>query len=1090
MKPIKTILLAFLVLLITVPSMYLAGIEWRAPGPADTHHDWEDAGVFRINKEPARASAVPYPDLPSALAGTAAASPLVRSLNGPWRFFWARRPDQRPADFFRTDFDAGHWPTIPVPSNWELHGYGIPIYANTHVPWARVGRMASATIHGYPPQMALFSGTNPPYVRKDYNPVGSYRRTFELPATWDGREIYLQFGGVKSAFYVWINGTRVGYSQDSFTPAEFNITNYLKPGTNLVAVEVYRWSDGAYLELQDMWRLSGIFRDVNLIARAPTHIRDFYLTTELAPDYKSATLNLDAWIAGYESLPGASLALVIQGHQYASPTELAATVINGGKVSFAVPVDRPQLWSDETPNLYTLALLIRDAEGRHVGAVAQQLGFRDVEIAGGQLLVNGKPVYLKGVNRHDMHPDVGQAITREQMQQDIRLMKRHNINAVRTSHYPNHPYWYQLCNQYGLYVIDEANLETHGLRESIPASDPDWTAAAVDRMTNMVLRDRNHPAIIIWSLGNEAGRGDNFVKMKAAAVALDATRPVISEQMPEISDIVAPMYATYSAKDAATLPDHAAIERTFGMTPFWKYLIKAESTDAGRYIDHWGEHPANDKPLILVEYAHAMGNSSGGLKEYWEVFKRYPNIQGGFIWDWADQALRKTEAGVTFWAYGGDYEPPWMAHDGIFNNNGLVFPDRTPQPALHEVKKIQQWVNFQRRGQQLQVVNEYFYTDLSEFDIRWQLLQDGRTVDAGQWALALPPQQQTAVDLPEWPQSGEVLLNIEVALKTPRLWAEAGHRVASEQLLLREQPPLPPVQRQVVNGLSVEQRTDALLVRGEGFVLGVSKDNGLINHYQIAGVDSLIGELTPNFWRAPTDNDDAFAAHVEGASGWRDAYANRLTTDVELVENTDRRVRIVTRFRLAQRRASGELSYTIYPDARVQVDFAIDLSGAESDREIFRIGLQGPINPTLDRITWYGRGPFENYQDRNQAAKLGTYQLALDDFFVLYVKPQESSNRTDTRWLVLSGREPGGLQVTAAPQFDFSVWPYSQAAIEAATHSHKLPETGIHTLNIDLVQQGVGGDTGWGMDSQALPDYRIRPGQYQLTFWLSPPAPR
>ena len=502
--------------LTVVPVLALAALLWwydsQAPGFDGQYHEWEDPETFRINTLPASATSSRYDSVDRALAGAAPSNTL--SLNGRWRFHWSRRPDQRPVDFHREDFDDSAWDTIPVPANWEIQGYGTPIYANSHVPWASTGRMSHPDFHAFPPYMTFLSGTRPPYVRKDWNPVGSYRTSFKLPADWEDRRIHLNFDGVKSAFYLWVNGQQAGYSQDSFTPATFDITDLVRPGENAVAVAVYRWSDGAYLELQDMWRLSGIFRDVELRALPDTHIRDFFIRAGLQSDYRQGRLAVDAWLTGQQD---ASLALYLQGHRLTEAVRVADSPFVDGHAKIEASIDDVARWSTEAPNLYRLALVATSADGEVLDVVARDIGFRSVEIRDGQLLVNGEAIYLKGVNRHEMEPDVGQAVTREQMEADIRLLKQFNFNAVRTAHYPNHPYWYELCDRYGLYVVDEANLETHGLRDSLPASDPAWTAAVVDRMANMVLRDRNHPSIILWSPGNEAGRGDNLSAMVQAA---------------------------------------------------------------------------------------------------------------------------------------------------------------------------------------------------------------------------------------------------------------------------------------------------------------------------------------------------------------------------------------------------------------------------------------------------------------------------------------------------------------------------------------------------------------------------------------------
>ena len=1080
-------MLRTLIYILFVPALALAIVLWwydsQAPGFEGEYHEWEDAEIFRINKLAASATASRFDSLEQALA-TAAKPTNVVSLNGRWRFRWSHSPSERPVDFYREDFDDSAWDLVPVPSNWEVHGYGVPIYANSHVPWANSGRMARKGIHGFPPYITFLSGTNPPYVRKDWNPVGSYRQDFELPEEWQGKRIHLNFDGVKSAFYLWVNGRRVGYSQDSFTPATFDITGFVRPGTNKLAVEVYRWSDGAYLELQDMWRLSGIFRDVELRALPQTHIRDFFIRPTMDQGYQQGRLSLDAWLEGDED---ASLAVYLRGHQFSEAVPVADTSFVNGRASIDVPLGKVATWSDEVPNLYRLVMVARGAEGELLDVVARDIGFRSVEIRGGQLLVNGKAVYLKGINRHEMAPDTGQAITREQMELDVRLLKQFNFNAVRTAHYPNHPYWYELCDRYGLYVVDEANLETHGLRDSIPGSDPMWTAAVVDRMVNMVLRDRNHASIILWSLGNESGRGDNLWAMRRAAEALDSTRPIVYEQAPEVSDIVAPMYATYTAKDRAPMPPQPIDEMRFGMNDIGDYLARGAEADRGRYIDVWGEHPANDKPLLLIEYAHSMGNSTGGFNDYWEVIKRYDNLQGGFIWDWADQSLAKTEDGVTFWAYGGDFEPEHVPHDGTFNNNGLVYPDRSPKPALYEVKKVHQWLDFDLQGNRLSIANNYLYHDLDQFRLIWSLLRDGQVISQGIRDVSGAPGTTQSIDLPlELPDSGEVLLNVSAEIAADKPWAAAGHEVASQQFIMREQFVQNSPRTSPGKALSVNEDEASWKIGNDLVSVTVDKSSGLIRGYRHQNRELLESPLTPNFWRAPTDNDNAYAVHLDGAAQWQTAYAERDSMALAVVEQSADRVQLENRFHLPHRDVDGRLTYTLDRDGAVEITMWLDLQRVSSDAELVRIGLQGQVNRALSMIRWYGRGPFENYIDRNSAAHLGLYQLPLDEFYLNYIKPQESSNRTDVRWFELSDDQGHGLAVHAESTVDFSVWPHTQAEISSQRHPHRLARSKGNVVNIDLIQRGVGGDTGWASSSMANPPYRIGPGIYQYRFTLSP----
>jgi len=719
--------------------------------------DWENPAVIGLNKEPAHCTLMPYADIESALDGRRESSPFYRSLNGKWRFNWVRKPADRPKDFYQTDYDVSQWDEIPVPSNWQMHGYGRPIYLNMTYP--------------YP--------ANPPYIPHDYNPVGSYRREFTLPRAWDGRQVLLHFDGVKSAFYVWINGGLVGYSQGSMTPAEFNITKYLQPGKNTLAVEVYRWSDGSYLEDQDMWRLSGIYRSVYLFATPKVHIRDFFVRATLDEQYRDGILTIRPKLAAEAEADLRQWTVQAQLYDdqddsvLAKPLKIDAQRIQKERypqrdnVNFALleaKVPEPQKWSDETPNLYTLVLTLHDAQGRVVEAESCKVGFRKVEIKNGQLLVNGHSIKLFGVNRHEHDPDHGRAIPRGRMIQDIKLLKKNNINAVRTSHYPDDPYWYELCDRYGIYVIDEANLETHG-QGGFLSNQPAWHSAFVDRAVRMVERDKNHASIIFWSLGNESGCGPNHAAMAAWIHDYDPTRPIHYEgavgdpKDPYYVDVISRMYAR--------------IHQIVGIAT----------------------NPVDDRPMVLCEYAHAMGNSVGNLKEYWDAIRAHRRLIGGFIWDWADQGLRKyTPEGEMFWAYGGDYGD--NPNDGNFCFNGLVQPDRKPNPSLAEVKKVYQRIHvtpIDALNGVFSIANEYDFVSLDFADVLWELTCDGVVVQAGKLAaLTLQPEAKQEITIPltePEPKSGaEYWLKIAFALAEDTAWADRGHVVAWDQFPVAAEP--------------------------------------------------------------------------------------------------------------------------------------------------------------------------------------------------------------------------------------------------------------------------------------------------------------
>src|SRR5215204_4069744 len=758
--------------------------------------DWENPRVFNINKEPAHATFVPYADEASARRGVMAyapgaapapGSPFVMSLNGRWKFNWVKEPSARPVDFYKPEFDVSAWKEIRVPANWEFEGYGTPIFLNIIYPFKR----DAPKVTGEPPKDWT--------TYEERNPVGSYRRAFTVPASWNGRETFLVLRGVNSACYVWVNGQKVGYSEDSRLPAEFNVTKYVRPGENTVAVEVYRFSDGSYLEDQDFWRLSGIFRDVELVSRASLHLRDFYARTHLEAQYKDARLAVNAKVrnagAAQEKFTLQAKLLDARGAAVGAPVSAEGTAPGGGEVSLDLSqnVVNPLKWSAEEPNLYTLVLTLKDSKGRAVEVIPWRLGFRSSEIKDGRILVNGRPVVIKGVNRHEHDPDLGQVTTREMMVKDILLMKRYNINAVRTSHYPNDERWYHLCDEYGLYVQDEANIESHGYganeKQRISDSE-DFTDAHVERVRRTVERDKNHASIFLFSLGNEAGWGRNFAAARAWVKANHPELVLVYEPGASVhSDAFNPMY---------TKPQN---------------LLK-----------YW-EQKGEGKPFYLVEYAHSLGNSTGDLQEYWDVLESHRQFQGGFIWDWVDQTFRKKTAdGRDLWAYGGDYGD--RPNDGN-GGDGLVFADRRVQPELEEVKKVYQFIKVEPvdlGAGRVRVRNKYLFRDLSNLRGTWQLEENGKVIQRGTLPrLTTTPGTSQGLTLPvrrDAMKAGrEYLLKVSFALASDTAWARRGHVVAWDQFAV---PYVPPPSRPPSGAagsatapeLAVEETADAVTLRG------------------------------------------------------------------------------------------------------------------------------------------------------------------------------------------------------------------------------------------------------------------------------------
>src|SRR5690554_4223237 len=710
---------------------------------AQPHPDWENPQVFAINKENPRAFFYSYPNVDKALKFDRTASENFILLNGDWKFNWVAKPADRPMDFYSESFDASEWKEIPVPSDWQMHGYGVPIYTNVTYPWT--------------------SNPEPPLVDHNNNPVGSYIHEFDIPDRWEGNKIFIHFGAVNSAMYLWINGQKVGYSQGSKTPAEFDITEYVKVGQNKLAVEVYRWCDGSYLEDQDFWRLSGIERDVYLFSTPKVRIRDFFFSTQPDEKYHNATFSLDVEIENYlNSLEKGQVEIVLMdGVKQVARLNRNYRIQGGNKELYTLSsaVNDVRWWSAETPELYTLSISLKDARGKELEATAVKVGFREVKIEGSQLKVNGKALLLKGVNRHEHDEYTGHVVSKESMIQDIKLMKQNNINAVRTSHYPTDPLFYALCDEYGLYVVDEANIESHGMGygDRSLAKDSSWMAAHIDRTQRMVERDKNHPSIIIWSLGNEAGNGINFEATYDWIKKRDLTRPVQYEQAHrgDNTDIVCPMYAG---------------------------------------IDHlvWYGKSVQHRPLILCEYAHAMGNSVGNLQDYWDVIEKYDNLQGGFIWDWVDQGLvKKDEEGNKYWAYGGDFGPEGTPSDANFCMNGLVRPDRTPNPSLHEVKKVYQYVKFAPvlGENKLQITNNYDFINLDRFDIHWEVKSMDKEVLNGVISRPNIIPGETALfslDLSkiELDSDKEYFLNIRMVLAEPWSLLVEGEELATEQIVI------------------------------------------------------------------------------------------------------------------------------------------------------------------------------------------------------------------------------------------------------------------------------------------------------------------
>ncbi len=1012
----------------------------------------ENPHVFDINKTPPHATLYPYATVDQALKNDPSESPFYHSLNGTWKFMWVRSPKDRPLDFQDPTVDVSGWDNIPVPSNWELQGYGIPIYVNQPYEWTR-----------HP---------DPPHVPHDYNPVGSYRHDFDIPDDWDGREIFIHFGAVKSAMYLWINGRKVGYSQGSKTPAEWDITKYVKPGRNTLAVQVFRWSDGSYLECQDFWRISGIERDVYLFATPKVHIRDFFVQSLLINNYRDGALIVETEVRNYASRDRkagtpAALALVLTDEQGNTVTTLEQSLDLQGKgkqsVTFRKELPKVKIWSAEEPYLYHLALVLKNADGTVTETTGCHIGFRTSEIRDGLLLVNGKPVLFKGVDRHEHDQYKGHVISEELMTKDIQMMKLNNVNAVRTSHYPNDPKWYALCDKYGIYVIDEANIESHGMGyrpDRTLGNRPEWIDAHVDRTRRMVERDKNHPSVITWSLGNEAGNGVCFYATYDWIKNRDRTRPVQYEraQLDYNTDVFCPMYAR--------IP----------------YIEKYAQTH-------------HDRPLIMCEYAHAMGNSTGNFQDYWEVIRKYDNLQGGYIWDWVDQGFVKTTPdGEKYWAYGGDYGPKDVPSDHNFCINGLVNPDRTPHPGLTEVKKVYQniWVKpVDPVKGKITVYNENFFRNANYLTMEWQLMQDGTKIAGGSVAdLNIPAtsSRNYALPLPAiTPVAGaEYFLNIHFLTKKDEPLVPAGTVLAAEQLPLEVSALPPAVDIASLPSLKTEETDDAYLIRGKDFALTINRHTGEITSLRRDGRELLAAGPVPAFWRAPTDND--FGARLNSKLAiWRHAGEHRQLQEIILAPVDAQRVVVRSTYTLPEIYSTYKLDYMIYGDGTICVSNHL-VPGDSLLPDLPRYGMDLRMPQEYSHVRWFGRGPQENYCDRKTGAFVGDYSSSVDDLFFNYISPQETGTRTDTRWIAITDDNGEGLLFVGQPLLSWSALYYTEEDLTQSArgtmHPYQLDKKDFVNIHLDLKQMGVGGDNSWG--ARPHPQYMIPAREYSYSYLIRP----
>lgn len=1012
-------------------------------------NDWENQSLYEVNKEAPHASFMLYTDKAAVVKDDFAQSPFYQSLNGNWKFNYTAKVADQIKDFYKPELNTSQWKEIPVPSNWELQGYGVPIYTNVTYPFPK----------------------NPPFVGED-NPVGTYRKEFTVPAAWKGKEIMLHFGSITGCAFVYINGKKVGMSKVSKTAAEFNISAYLRPGKNLLAVQVIRWHDGSYLEDQDFWRISGIERDVFLMALPKLTIWDFFIKSGLDAQYKDGVLSADVSLRAFKGnfQKKGVVEVTVLDHEgnpvFSQRQAFQRTPDSIQTVRFSGNVSNPLKWSAETPNLYQCLIVLKDESGKTVSQTGTRIGFRQVEIKNAQLMVNGVRVMVHGVNRHEHDDLLGHVPTLALMKKDIQLMKQFNINAVRTCHYPNDPMWYKLCDEYGLYLVDEANIESHGMgsgnnprfaQEGHVAYVASWAQAHLDRHKRMVERDKNHASVIIWSLGNECGNGPVFHDDYKWIKERDNTRPVQFEQAGEDwnTDIVCPMYPRVRSMKA------------------------------------YADDKTKKRPYIMCEYSHAMGNSNGNFQEYFDIMETDPKMQGGFIWDWVDQGLKQTDkSGNIFWGYGGDLGSYNYLNDENFCANGLVASNRTPHPGLYEVKKVYQDIKFYAKDLQkglITVKNNFAFSSTASYRFYWTLMEDGKEIyrEDMQVSLAAGQQQDITLHIPgdKLNASAEYYVNVYGVSAGGTEMIPAGHEVAREQFKLSGDF-FSRINKSGTGTLNITKEAAKVIfqsgdIKGEFDIKG-----GYFRNYQGKGGFQPMRMPEPYFWRAPTDND--FGNGMPAALGiWRSAHQGRKLKSVTIGEQTPAGLPINLEYELTGIAVPYTIDFLIMNDGGIKVTASIDLTGRDLP-EMPRFGMRTQLSPEFENLEFYGRGPWENYTDRNTASFIGLYNgLVKDQFTATYIRPQENGYKTDVRWFTLTNKSGRGIYIEGVQPICFSALHHSAESMDPGMtkkqqHPSDLnPDKNVY-LHIDLLQRGVGGDDSWG--AQPHEQYRLREKKYTYSY--------
>ncbi|PAM91673.1 beta-galactosidase [Flavobacterium sp. IR1] len=1017
---------------------------------------WQNEKINEENRESMHASYYVYENETLASKNDWRASKNYLDLNGTWKFKYVTSPNDLPAAFEKSTFDDAGWDNFKIPASWDVNGYGYPVYVNTSY------------------DFDYLMAPNPPFVPTKYNPTGVYRKEITLDKSWEGKDIYLHVGTAKSNLTVWVNGVYVGYGEDGKLPSEFKLNKYVKTGKNSIVLKVMKWSDGSYLECQDFWRMSGITRDSYLIARNKAHLKDYEITPDLDAAYVNGTLKITTEFSDLDKKDNYTLEVQLKdGETTVASKTITAT---SDKQTFEFSVTNPKKWSAEIPNLYQVNFLLKDKKGNIIEVISQKVGFRKVEIKGGQLLVNGKAIYIKGVNRHETDPVTGQTISRARMEQDIKVMKEFNINAVRMSHYPNDEYFYELCDKYGIYVVDEANIESHGMGYDITktlGNKPDWELAHLQRMQRMIERDKNHTSIIIWSMGNEAGNGYNFYRGYLWIKNRDKSRPIQYER------------ATAGAWDGKDLKYE------------WNSdIIDPMYSSPNKMEEYILANPNPDRPYIQCEYAHAMGNSMGNFKDYWDVIRKYPNFQGGFIWDMIDQSMYKTlPDGTRILAYGGDFGPKDVKSDNNFVNNGVFTVEREPNPHAFEVRNVYQdihttWDNAATAT--IKIYNEFSFKDLSNVSLRWKLVLDGNDDAAGTIDnLDLKSNEYKSYQLPvnlEGKEFQEAFIVVTYNIKEDEPFLPKGFQIATDQLALKGEWKN---DIKVVGAakILVEKKPESTVFKSDKTTITFDKKTGFINGYSFDNQTVLKDgyQLRPNFWRAPNDND--FGALLqEKLVAWKEATENPTLVSWTYSVTKDNKALVKATYSLPQVAAQLILNYEINSNGELAVKEQLTIDKNKETPILPRFGMEIIVPKDFSALRYYGKGPHENYVDRNYSAQIGVYNQTVTEQYYPYIRPQETGNKTAIRWAELANNTIK-ITVTSDEELAITALHFLNEDLDDGLkkdqrHAAELKERDLTSFKIDSKQMGVGGIDSW----QAWPmeQYLLREKSYQYQFKITP----